>query len=443
MRILSVGHPLAHREVDNHTVFNAPAFSDYEVIVVDPAGVFAAVREVIDATAPHETYSGVPIVNGASTTDHLGIADVLRRRRDETATLLERGGLVVVFGSPPATLPEVVGYGGADRYGFLPAPAGFTWAAPLLRWGEGSAVAITDHAHPFARYIDALHDDLSYRAVFDDRTPGFAGAAQVFARTGGGAPVGVQFGALGGQIVFLPAPKRSGATALAEGIAIEEAARELLGRPDPDEFPPYWLTELPVPGLAPLEEAATNARELASRAEEHAAAAEHEATELARMRDVLWREGRYAFLPAVLRCCELLGFRTWESDREPTLHADEGTLYLEAEGSTEAVGMAPHYRLRARLDAAIAQDAEVRRGLIVVNGQRTQRPDARTDPHVEALRVAAAASGYALLLAPDLFAAALLALAGADPSTLAAVRRRLFETDGVVGLGDLVGEAGE
>ncbi len=441
VRILSVGHPLAHREIDNYSVFSAPAFSDYEVVVVDPAGVFAAVREVIDATAPHETFSGVPIVNGQSTTDRLGIADVLRRRRDETAAVLERGGLVVVFGSPPAVLPEVVGYGGADRYGFLPAPAGLAWSTPLLHWGEGSAVAITDHAHPFAGYIDALHDELLYRAVFDDRAPGFAGAAQVFARTGGGAPVGVQFAAFGGHIVFLPAPKLNGATALAEGTSIEAGARELLGRPDPTDVPPYWLGELPVPGLAPLETEATNARELATRAEERAVAAALEAATLARMRDVLWHEGRHALLPAVLRCCELLGFQNW--DGEPTLRSPEGTLFLEAEGGTAEVGMAPHYRLRARIDGAIAQDAEVTRGLVVVNGQRNQRPDARTAPYVEALRVAASASGYALLTTPDLFAAALLGLAGADPSTLAAIRKRLFETDGVVELGDLVGAAAD
>ena len=80
---------------------------------------------------------------------------------------------------------------------------------------------------------------------------------------------------------------------------------------------------------------------------------------------------------------------------------------------------------------------------MVVNGQRNQRPDARTAPYVEALRVAASASGYALLTTPDLFAAALLGLAGADPSTLAAIRKRLFETDGVVELGDLVGAAAD
>src|SRR5438552_547214 len=123
MRILSIGRPLAHPAIDNHTIFNAPSISDYEAVVFDPGGMFESVREAAEGRGDHRTFSDQPVVNGASTPSAIGIAEVLRRRRDETARCLERGGLVVVFTYPQATLPEVLGFTGADRYFFLPAPA--------------------------------------------------------------------------------------------------------------------------------------------------------------------------------------------------------------------------------------------------------------------------------------------------------------------------------
>jgi hypothetical protein len=438
MRILSVGRPLAHPAIDNFDVCAAPAFADYDVVAIDPAGLLATVREVVDGRGEHSTVGGAPVINGPTTTDGIAIADVLHRRLDETTRLLANGGVVVVFGYPQATVPQVAGFTGADRYCFLPAPPGLAWGPPLLQWGEGRSVAVADHAHPFAAYIDAVRDHLLYRAVFDERAPGFAAAAHVFARSGGGAPVGVEFAALGGHIVFLPPPDDSNTSV--HGAAIEAAVRALLGRADPDDREPGWLRDQAVPGLAPLLAEAETARDLATRAEERAAAAELAAADLATVRDLLWREGTYALLPAALRCLDAMGFRWLGDERAPLVHAMEGDLLLEVEGSRDAVGMAPHYRLRARLDAILSAEGRAARGLVVVNGQRTQSPERRTAPHLDALRIAAESTRYALLPAPDLFAAARAALAGTDPSTLAAVRTRLVETDGVVSLADLLGE---
>jgi hypothetical protein len=439
VRILSVGRPLPHPNIDNHTVFNAPAFSDFDAVALDPGGMFEAIREALDSRGDHRTYSELPVINGQSAGDAISVAEVLRRRLDETARVLERGGVVVVFGYPQATLPDVLGFHGADRYCFLPAPPGIAWSPPLLRWGEGRTAAITDHAHPFDRYVEAIRDDVRYRAVFDERAAGFAANAHVFARAGGGAPVGVEFPTLGGRIVFLPAPGDR-ASLMEQGQAIEAAIGDLLARPDADERPPYWLDEHEVPGLAPLVEAAATTRDVAHAAAERAAAASQEAEALARVRDVLWREGPYGLVPAVLRCCELLGFRSTGDDRAPALTSPEGDLLLEAEGANDAVGMAPHYRLRSRIEAAIARGEPPPRGLVVANGQRQTAPERRDGPYLDALRVASEATRYALLPAPALFAAARTAIAGGDSTVLASVRQRLLETDGVVSLADLIGE---
>lgn len=434
MRILSIGRPLAHPSIDNHSIFNAPAMSDYEAVVLDPGGILETVQEAVEGTREFRTYGDEPIVNAATTPTSMSIAELLRRRRAEVTRCLERGGVVAVFLYPQATLPDVIGFTGADRYWFLPAPAGLAWAPPLIQWGEGSVVATTDHGHPFARVLDAAGGELLYRAVFDETAPGFAGSGHVLARSGGGHPAAVEFHVLGGTVVFLPTPRRrDGESAHTLGTAVEEALRDQLGRADAGEGAPYWVEQEAVPGLADLELKAQVARERANLAEEHARTAEREAAALGRVRDVLWREGRHALLPAAVRCFELLGFRVWPGD-DVVLRCDEGELLLEVEGSSGTVGMAPYYRLRARLDAALAE-GRVERGLVLVNGERTTAPAYRTAAYLDALRVASEASHYALLTAPELFRASMAAFGGAPPEALASMRRRLLETDGLVALG--------
>jgi hypothetical protein len=58
--------------------------------------------------------------------------------------------------------------------------------------------------------------------------------------------------------------------------------------------------------------------------------------------------------------------------------------------------------------------------------------------YLDALRVAAEATRYAVVTASDLFAAATLALASPDAPALAEVRARLASTDGVISLAEVL-----
>ena len=435
MRVLSISHTLRNPYVDNHTIFSAPTIFDYEAIVIDPGGVFTSVHEAIDGSKAHVTPSDVAVANGETTASTVGVADVLRRRREEFARALERGAVIAVFTYPQATLSEVSGFSGADRYFFLPAPPGLGWDTTLLRGGEGRECAIVDHGHPFAPALDVLRGNLLYRAYFDDRAPGFAGVAHVIARSAGGAPVAASFAVGGGTVVFLPAPRASDGDLPANlGGAIVGAMRGMLGRSQ--EEPPTWLAGASLPGLAELEAADSDARERRDSAQRELDEAELATAERATVRDVLWREGDYALLPAVVRCLELLGFEHWSDER--ILRSPEGNLFLEVDGSGGAVGMPPHYRLRERLDAVIAEEQRAPRGLVVANGDRLRPPASREQQFSESLRIAAEATGYALLTATELFTAAGAALGETADETLAALRRRLVATDGLVEFGDLV-----
>ncbi|MEZ4501156.1 MAG: hypothetical protein R3C39_00820 [Dehalococcoidia bacterium] len=437
LRLLSIAHPLRNPLVDNHSIFNAPSLFDYEAISIDVGGVFDSIRQVVEGEVEHRTRSGLPIVNGESSAAATGLADLLKRRQDELQRALERGAVVTVFLHPQATLPQVSGFSGLDRYFLLPAPAGMSWDSRAVRGGEGTSAAVTDHGHPFAPVIDVLRGDLLYRAYLDDRAPGFAGHAHVIARSPGGGVVSAAFDVASGEVVFLPTPRTAGSNlSAALASAILDAMRGVLG--DPRATPPAWIGGIEVAGLAEREQNAAEAREALERAQQALDAAEHARAELARVRDVLWVEGDSALMPAALRCLELLGF---EPAGDQRLQAPEGELYVEAHAIDGPVGMVPHYRLRSRIDAVIAEEGRAPRGLVVASGQRLVAPADRDEPFSSSLRVAAEATGYALITSTALFEAASAVLAGnLDTDAASTLRARLLGTDGLVDVGDLLGE---
>lgn len=444
MRVLSLGHPLPNPLVDNHSIFNAPTIFDYEAIVVDPSGVLDSIQSVVDSSGQHLTHSDVPVINGEPNVAATGIADVLRRRREEFSRALARNAVVVVFTYPQVTLTGVSGFSGCDRYFFLPAPSGMGWDSTLIRGGEGTTVSVVDHGHPFAPVCDALNQDLLYRAYFDDRAPGFADAGRIFARSAGGAPIGVQFRVGGGTVIFVPTIKtRSNAPASSLATVMVEAIHELMLADDTDQ--PHWLADQDLPGLKDLESEEVFARERRDTANQALVSAENDVLQLGRMRDILWKKGQYGLLPAVLHCMALLGFEEEESSSNESssvqrLRSPKGDLYVTVEASSEAVDMTPHYRLRQRLDSLIEVGQGAPRGLIVVNGQRLVQPDRRDIQYEESLKVAAEATGYALLTTTDLFIVSRWALESDDDRTLTAIQERIVMTDGLLRLPEILDE---
>lgn len=444
MRLLSLSHRMQHRLIDNHSIFNAPSVFDYDAIVVDIGGVADTIRAAARAEQEFKTFADLLVVNGEPLEEGAGLAELLRRRRDEFARALDRGAVIAVFARPPAMITEVQGFHGLDRYFFLPAPAGMAWDATTIRGGEGTTVSVNDPDHPFARAVDLLNQDLLYRAYLDDRAPGFARHARVFARSAGGGVLGVEFPVLNGRVVFLPTPRIAGATWLApsEGRLMVEIMREMHRVPDDD--PPRWLRDTAVPGLDQLTAAEGLARAARERAEADAQAAADQAATRARLRDVLWEGVEYRLLPAIVACADLLGFTAKEaSEGEVVLSSPEGDLHVVAAGSTDAVDMAPHYRLRRRLDSLIERRAQAPRGIVIANGQRMLKPEERDREYIDALRVAAEATGYGLVTSRWLFVAAVAALDGMPAATVTAIRQRLMQTNGLVELHDLLVPAGE
>jgi hypothetical protein len=438
VRILTLGCALPDAQIDNYDWASAPSFFDYDAIVVEPNELSKLISDAVKGAGETPlTYDDEAVIDGPTTADTVGLADLLRRRRDETERLLARGGLVVVFAYPDVAHSAVAGFTGAHRYYWLPAPEGKDYGAANLKPAGGTQVKPLDYQHPFADYLETLSNNIQYRALFTE--PGLGG--NVIGRSPGGAAVAVELEAGGGRIVFLPAlPPRigPGERANVAGLMVTAVRNALLL--GAEESAPYWVQDVSVPGI-------TEAREKAEAASSALEAAEIEADEarnayraLDRYRRILWQEGKYGFDLPVRDALGLLGLATYAGVDEPaSFYYDGGYVYLETESSTTAVGMDPHYRLRQRLEQRIAQASDRPRGVIVVNGFRQQAPESREQQYTDALRVAAESMRYCVVTAQQVFEAVRDHLEGKGDD--AAFVKQLIETEGIFGGGEADDEA--
>ena len=198
--------------------------------------------------------------------------------------------------------------------------------------------------------------------------------------------------------------------------------------------PPAWVSSYALPGLTEREAQRQEAeRELAA-ADARRAEARAEAETLERYRRLLWQEGKHGLEPIVRDALRLLGFTvTDDLDRQAEAACGEQTLLLEVEGSSEVADMAPHYRLRRRLEEGLERTARPQRGLVVVNGYRLRPPEERPAQYTDALRVAAETMRYGLVTGSQLFHAVERALEK-DDAAVAAFRERLLSTEGALPL---------
>jgi len=440
MRVLSIGHRMRHRNLDNHTILNAPNIADYDAIVLDLSATFDTVREAAQQSAHFSTLADIAVVNGDSIDGMTSLAELLKRRRDEIVRALDNGATILVFASAQSRYHGVNGLGGYDRYYLLPAPQGITWDEHTVQASEGSTVAVADHDHPFVHVFEVYRRNLLYRAVFNERAEGVGKAGRVFLRAAGGQAIGVDFPVLNGHLVFMPSPRTGGAANLADqlGNTLMEAMQDHLGHPDED--PPRWHGEFTPPGIEEHRNEVQRARAALDQAQAALDEAQKSLKQQEYLRDALWASGDSALLPAVLNCGELIGFRVArDGNGDPMfMHGPQTAVHVVVAAATEAVDMGAHYRLRARLDKIIETRGTNPRGVLVVNGQRLTHPLERKRQIEDPIRVAAEAQGYAVLTASDLFRVAYAAKTGLPEDRLAQARERIATTAGLVSLEDLL-----
>ena len=204
MNALVLGIPLPHITFDNYSFLSAPSLFDYDRIIVDMSALSEAVEQGRDGSPEHRTHSGQTVVNGPSSTRTFSLAELLRLRRLEAERALARGGTVVCLAYPDVAHEGITGLPGWRRYDWLPAPEGFSYTEHLLAGFGKPGVEIADAEHAFAPYVDTFGVRLAFRAYASEQDGSFSQYGRVFARSPGGAAVGVELKVGTGRVILLP-----------------------------------------------------------------------------------------------------------------------------------------------------------------------------------------------------------------------------------------------
>lgn len=427
-RILSLGFPMPGVLCDNYNVVSAPSFFDYDAIIVEPKVTSALIDGILSGETEATTFTRQAVRATPSGHTDVSLADVLRRRRDETARLLENGGVVVVFGYPPqsCTLPDGRTL---DGHWWLPLPDGLSLAPPLLVSGEGSTAQVVDWEHPFAAFVASQAANINYRAHFAVRQ---IEGARVFATSVGGAAIGVELPLPRGTLVLLPALKAppQGNARYAVSDVMQDGIRRMLGAIAPGQTP-TWARGMTLPGQAERFAALRAAQDAARSATQAVEDARAEYEGLERFQRLLWQEGTAGLIEPGLAALEKLGFTVHARDlNNVEIRCTEGSALVDFAAGERPIDMPAHHRLRQRIERAIEKRGSAPRGILFVNGERLQPPVKRT--HVtNAVRIAAETMRYCIAPTPGLFEA-VAAVLGGDEAAAVEYRRKLLATDGLL-----------
>ena len=443
MKVLVIGFPTPNPDVENYQALTAPSYYDYDALVVDPESLTRVTGELLAGEREFSTQDGRNVVNAASSASSVSAGEMLSRRTEETVRLLEAGGTVIVLGRPNAPITGIVGYEGADRYSWLPAPSGLSWAAPYMVAAEGKNVRIQDDSHPISHVLREFRRYTAYRATFNDRLEPYRKNAHTIAVAGSGIPIAAQFQVLAGRVIVMPAMTLpTGQPRQQFGVAIVEACARLAGV-EGGATPPVWARSLAVPGLEQVDAEFEDAKSASEVATTRLREVTERRDELTAHRRLLWSIGN-EFETAVKNALLLLGFSLTSKPREPLIfEADGETLYVESEASNEGVVEWPYIRLQRRLEEFLLRRRQRALGLVVVSGQRMTQPEQRKSQYSEALKLACENLQYGLLTGDTLFQMLQRAIGGASDEELEAMRRRILRSRGLLEQKVALGEAAE
>ena len=409
LKILSVGFRLASRNIQNVSFYEAPSFSDYDVVLIDPSGVSSAwegLAPQADGTLlTHSLYD-----SGFG----MGLTNMMARRAEEAKLLLVvTKGILVCLLRQKGPILNFTRYIGSTKY--AQEISRYTWlpsreythlhervdtfdgkmrtkAEKHLLSGStfnpsprvGRVMGEIDRAHPFHQYFSVLGSEIQFEGVIADS--GLLRFGRPIAKTKVGETVGFDLPFGEGRIIFLPPFADSADKEKVQGILVDCIRKSLEWR-QPLAMP-AWLGKYTLPGEIEVKQEVDGIHGEMVALEKKMEKIQTRGRRLEALKSILYEQGKFGLEPPIRQAFSLLGFTVLdpeEYDEDYDLYIKEKDLEIigEIEGTEKQVNLG---KFRQLLNYVVDRTSEGKncKGILAGNGFIGSDPDERGEQFTDA-----------------------------------------------------------
>lgn len=381
LKILSVNSQLEGKGIENYSFYEAPAFSDYDAVIIDPQGISDLWVNDITPEDDGSLWTSTYRDRGFGSS----VISLISRREEEFKQLLTitKGVIVCILRSYGQKL-RIRAYRGAERSVSINR---YSWLSDVIDFSltsrVGKEVKVVNKHHPFSQYLEAFKDSLYFEAVLQPHRPKMI----PIATNKVGELIAVEYPIEGGKLILIPPLENPDPEKL--GGVLIDCLRGALKWSSPSGKP-SWFLAYGLPGEAEVIAKIKELNNEISEIEMERKEIESEYNKLEMLKSLLYEQGKYGLEPAVREAFRLLGFNVLEPDEydeEYDLFSKEEKLIVigEIEGSEKQVDIGKYRQLLDYVDREETLNASKVKGILIGNGFIKIRPEERGEQFTEAV----------------------------------------------------------
>lgn len=366
LKILSIDFQIKGKGIENYSFYEAPAFSDYDAVIIDPQEISDLWVDEIRPENDGRLWTSTKYDQGFG--NH--ITFFMNSRKHELRHLLTitKGIVVCILRScgPILNISEYPSESSRrerawsiNRYSWL---SNIINSSPISR--QGTTIKTINKHHMFNQYLNAFKDFLFFEAVLLLYPRGLPIATNRV-----GELIAVEYSVKGGKVIFIP-PLKNYDPEKVGGVLID-CLKGMLKWNIPS-WKPDWVSDYSLPGEDEIITKIKKCDDEISKIEEEKEKLKSEYNKFEMLKGLLYEQGKYGLEPAVREAFRILGFKILEPDEydeEYNLFSKEEDLTVigEIEGSENQINLAKYRQLLDYVDREETLNANKVKGILIGN----------------------------------------------------------------------------